>query len=284
MIQSGDIAGTLHSAAFGVRYEKNVLNVHLTSRLLKENVLFFLLNFPTPNILLGLCGLGVLRRVAPTRGFAILVLALWVLFGAFASRYTVVDRYAFFIPFYVMCSVFVGLGAKSFILDKNRRLWAYLMVIFVLLPIPVYAAAPAIGERWGVNVGVRRKIPYRDNYRYFLQPWRSGYDGAEQFANEAFDVAEANAAIYADSTTACPLLYVQEVKGRRPDVKIISGISAGENAPVFDEQAVEELLKDRPLYVVWPKAGYCPAFLLDGYAFAQRGVLWQVVSRAKKAG
>ncbi len=36
-----------------------------------------------------------------------------VLFLLFASRYTVSDRYAFFIPFYCMVAAVIGLGAHE---------------------------------------------------------------------------------------------------------------------------------------------------------------------------
>ena len=69
-----------------------------------------------------------------------------------------------------------------------------------------------------------REIPYRDEYKWFLQPWLTGYHGAEQFADAVFETVEPNAIVYADNTTVYPLLYEQEVKGRRPDVKIVSGL------------------------------------------------------------
>ncbi len=115
----------------------------------------------------------------------------------------------------------------------------------------------------------------------FLWPWKTGYRGAERFANEALDTVEENAIIYAYPTDAHVLLYVQEVKGKRRDVKIVSDYDMSENAPVLNENTVAGLMADSALYVVSPVKGYCPGFLLDGYDFFRVGVLWKVVEKEK---
>jgi hypothetical protein len=92
-------------------------------------------------------------------------------------------------------------------------------------------------------------------------------------------LVEDSAVIYAGGTTVGPLLYAQQVKGKRPDVNIVSGDVSSIDAPRFDEQAIEQLLEDRPVYVVSPKPGYCPAFVLDNYDLKRAGVLYRVVER-----
>ena len=161
---------------------------------------------------------------------------------------------------------------------------AGMVLFFSLLPVGVYAAAPTLAKKMQLDIGTRDDVPYRDDYKYFLQPWKTGYKGAEQFADEALGLVEDNAVIYADATTVAPLLCAQEVKGKRPDVKIISGAVNSKNAPRFDEQTVEQLLEDRPVYVISPRPGYCPAFVLDNYDLVRAGILWQVSEREKKGG
>jgi len=277
IVQTGDLSATLSSALFGTRYKSDVLNVLLSARIIKENVIWILLNFPTPNILLFLPGIFTVYKLAPARAFANVLLALLVLFLAFAFRYTIVDRYAFFIPFYCMVSLLVGVGAHYSIVLKNRKTLAYIVIVFTLLPILAYVAAPVVARKVGIQSGRKREIPYRDDHEYFLRPWRTGYEGAERFANEALDTVEPAAIIFADSTIAPPLLYVQEVNGRRKDVKIISGLVSSEDSPEFNEQTIEKLLTERAVYVVSPVPGYCPQFLLERYEFKQAGVLWKVV-------
>jgi hypothetical protein len=277
IIQTSDIAGTLASAAFGERWQGAVLNTSLSTRIVKENFLYILLNFPTPNILLFFVGCFGLFKMSPSRVFRNIILALTVLFFLFAFRYTVPDRYAFFIPFYCLVSILTGFGAFVLWTQKNPKAPAFLVLLFCILPVGVYAALPSLAKKMQLNIGTRNDIPYRDDYEYFLQPWKTGYKGAELFANEALNLPENNAVVYADATTVGPLLYLQEVKGKRPDVKIVSGSINSKDAPKFNEQTIVQLLKTGQVYVVSNKPGYCPQFVLDNYDLIQTGILWQIV-------
>jgi hypothetical protein len=245
--------------------------------IVKENFLYILLNFPTPNFLLFITGCFGLYKMSTHRSFRNIVLALTVLFFLFAFRYTVPDRYAFFIPFYCLVSILIGLGADILLIQKNLKVPAFLVLLFCLLPVGAYAVLPTMARKIQLNISTRNDIPYRDDYKYFLRPWKTGYKGAERFAEEALDLSEDNAVIYADTTTVGPLLYLQEVKGQRPDVKIISRTINSKSAPKFNEQTMEKLLDARPVYVVSPRPGYCPKFVLDQYNIIQTGILWQVV-------
>ncbi len=298
IVQSHDILGTLASAAFGNRWQADVLNTTVSWRLIKEDILFLVLNFPTPNALLFFAGLYGLRRMNSTAAFRRIIVALLVLFFVFAARYTVPDRYAFFLPFYCVVAIVIGLGAHQLVgwvgfPNARLRVWGpglphrprfggaspTLLTAFALLPVAVYGVAPAVAQRWNLSLGTRQDIPYRNDYEYFLRPWRTGDTGAERFARAALETAEPNAIICADSTTAPPLLYVQEVQGVRPDVKI-AGIVSSQGAPRVNEQTVEELLDERPVYVVSKRRGYCPAFILDRYSLTEAGVLWRVANSA----
>jgi hypothetical protein len=279
IMQTGDVAGVLASAAFGVRWQGAVLNTSLSGGIAKGSFLFILFNFPTPNILLLFVGCFGLFRILPGPSFRNVLAGLVVLFFVFAFRYTVPDRYGFFIPFYCVASILTGAGAYVAVRHINRKAFSYLILFFSLLPVPVYAYAPSLAAKMQLDLGTRGDIPYRDDYKYFLQPWKTGYDGAERFAQQALEAVENNAVIYADSTTVAPLLYVQEVKGARPDVKIVSGTAKSKDAPRFDKTTIERLLQDGPIYVVSPKPGYCPAFVLDNYELVQAGLLWRVVGR-----
>ncbi len=281
IVQNRDVLGTLASAAFGNRWRADVLNTTLSWRLIKEDILLVVLNFPTPNALLFFVGLYGLHRMRSTLAFRRVIAALLVLFFVFAARYTITDRYAFFLPFYCVAALVIGLGAHEVI--RSGSLYRMgLVAAFALLPVAVYAVAPGLAQRWNLSLGTRQDIPYRNDYEYFLWPWRTGYTGAERFARAALETAEPNAIICADSTTVAPLLYVQEVQGVRPDVKI-AGIVSSPGAPCVNEQTVEELLDERPVYVVSKRRGYCPAFLLEKYSLAEAGVLWRV-AKAVPAG
>jgi len=85
-----------------------------------------------------------------------------------------------------------------------------------------------------INSG--RKVPYRNDAKYFLYPWKmrykgsGNYNGAEQFALQALISVESPAIIYADATAAPPLLLMQEERKllAGQDIKIISSIGKSE--------------------------------------------------------
>ncbi len=281
IIQTGDIAGTFASAVFGSRWREAVLNTSIPTGILKENILYILFNFPTPNMLLIFAGSFGLSAFSSNRHLRNILYALLVMFFLFAFRYTVPDRYAFFIPFYCVASIFAGIG--TYILQKriNDKIFTISVLFFSLVPIAVYTVAPTLTRKMHVNIGTRSDIHYRDEYKYFMQPWKTGYRGAERFADEALGTAGENAVIYADTTTAGPLLLAQQVKGIRPDVKIVSGTVNSEGAPKFDRETIAQLVKELPVYVVSTKPGYCPEFVLDNYHLIYAGILWQVAKCEK---
>ncbi|MDH4238692.1 MAG: DUF2723 domain-containing protein [Phycisphaerae bacterium] len=281
-IQTGDFAATVSSALFGERWRSNVFNTGLSSRLIKENLIMMAYNFPTPNALFFFAGLYGLKKVSPGRGFNNILFALLVLFFVFAFRYTVPDRYAFFIPFYCLACILIGVGFDFLIRPAGHKTLAYLVLIFAFLPIPVYIIAPVTAEKMQFKLTTHGNIPYRNDYRWFLRPWRTGRDSPERFVNEIYDTVETDAIIWADTTTVPPLLYAQHVKGKRGDVKIISSIMSSEGSPEFNEQTIEKLLDERPVYVVSPIKGYCPAFLLEGYRFEEAGIIWRVVEKQRQ--
>ena len=276
IVRSGDVLGTLASAVFADRWRGDVLNTSLSWKIGKENLLFIALNFPTPNALLFFAGGYTLYKIKPAPAFRNIVLALLVLFFVFAFRYTVADRYAFFIPFYSVAAILIGAGAHEVQARVPQKATPYAIALCSLLPVVVYVAAPLMAERMNLPIGTRGDIPYRDDYRYFLEPWKTGYDGADRFADEALRSVEPNAIICADTTTVGPLLYVQEVKGVRADVRVVTGIVSSKGAPPYNQQLLELLIDAQPVYVTSIRPGYCPPFILENYVPTQAGVLWRV--------
>jgi Protein O-mannosyl-transferase TMEM260-like len=284
VIQSGDILATLASAAFGDRWQGAVLNTHLSWQIVKENISLLLLNVPTPNALLFLAGAVALCRDKSSAALRNLVAALMLLFFVFAFRYTVADRYAFFIPFYAIASLVVGLGANAVQQRVQHKAFPVLVAGLALLPVAVYAVAPAVAARANLAPTTRGDIPYRDDMTYFLQPWKIGYTGAERFAREVLEMVPADAVIYADTTTVAPLLYAQEVQGQRPDVWIITGLVRSGGAPHYDKDTFRHLIDHRPVYVTSHRPGYCPPFVLGTYDLAKSGLLWRVIRPPAQAG
>jgi len=279
ILQRGDFWSTMSSAAFGKGYKADVLNTSLSGRIIKENLMWMALNFPTPNILLTFVGVSALHRASPKTWFARIILALLVLFLLFAFRYTVVDRYVFFIPFYCIVSILIAVGACRILARRRRKSLGRIMVALCFLTIPAYMAAPKAAKRLGITSPRERNIPYRDDYTYFLRPWQTGYRGAERFADEALDAVRQDAIVYADGTTAPPLLYAQEVKAKRPDVKIASPLGCSPGSPELNEQTLDGLLAEQRIYVVSPVKKYCPDLLLERCTFEPAGPIYRALPK-----
>jgi hypothetical protein len=246
---------TLASAAFGNAWRGNVLNTRLSAGIVKENLIFLAYNFPTPNCLLFFVGLYGLKKVSPSRSFKNILLALLALFFVFAFRYTVPDRYSFFIPFYCLVSILIGVGFNLLISGPNRNTLRWIVVALVLLPVPTYIITPVVAERLQFNLPTRGDVPYRNDYTWFLRPWRTGYRGAEKFADEVFKELDPDAVVYADNTMVYPLLYMQEVRRKRADIRIISENASSEGLPVLSEKSIEQWLSEGEVYTVSPVGG-----------------------------
>ena len=278
-IATGDFLATIRSALFGNSWSSKVLNAAISWRIVIEDIFFIGYNFPTPNIILFVFGLFALRKLSSLRAFANILLAVTVLFFIFAFRYTVPDRYAFFIPFYCLVSIIIGIGFDRLFVLYNNKLVTVAAFILALLPIGVYAVAPVIAERMQVNMGTNRQIPYRNDYTYFLRPWQGGNYGPSLFAEEALDIVEDNAAIIADGTTVYSLWYAQTIKNIKPGVIVLSSHGDYKNLIDFPTaQTISRLLTEKQVYVVSPVEGYCLDFLLDNYSFKEAGPLYQVIS------
>ena len=280
IFETHNLTGTLTSALFGTKWKSAVLSTSLTWQMVKENFLFIVLNFPTPNILFLFVGLWFIMKASPKRWFAVVLIALSVLYFVFAFRYNVPDRYEFFIPFYCMISIFIGLGVFRYLL-KSRGTFIFLIVILCIAVVPVYYKSPEIAKRMNYKIGSGRKIPYRNDAEYFLYPWKMNDNSAERFAAEALMKVRTPAIIYADATTAPPLLLMQEERKMRTeeDIKIISSIGCTENSPELNAQTIDKLFSEKNIYVVSNIKGYCPDFLLERYKFKHEGLLWLAVNK-----
>jgi hypothetical protein len=256
IIQGSSFASTIASAFFGNKWQRDVLNISISGSLIKENLLLIAYNFPSPNILLFFVGIYGLTKVPRGSEYAKILLALLILHFIFAFRYTVPDRYAFFIPFYCLASILIGVGFNLLITRFKYKALCWIVFTFTLMPIPIYITAPLMAERLEFNLSTRADVPYRNDYMWFLRPWKTGYHGTERFAEEVFEKLEPGAVVYADNTIVYPLLYLQEVNGKRADIRIISDYAASKGTPTSNEKSITQWLsQEAEVYAVSPLAG-----------------------------
>jgi hypothetical protein len=271
----------LHSALFGHAYASNVTRATITLQLLKTSILYLGLNFPTPTALLVLVGLTTLRsRVDWRRTFAVLLVPLTIIHLLWAMRYDVPDQYAFFLPSILLIAVWIALGTD--VLAHRWRLAPRVVCALALLPVVVYAILPTLAERANLRLGTNRELPYRNTYRFFLQPWQTGYDGPQRFAKEAGAVLSPGDALIGDHTSTRPIHYLR-LTGRWPEDVRIWPQTEDTGAYWPDEAEVAEWLDAGRLYVVSPVKRYCPDWILEGYETEPAGVLYRVVPPARNS-
>ncbi|AQT70344.1 putative membrane protein [Anaerohalosphaera lusitana] len=276
-LETRDLPAVISSALFGSSWASDALNVAITPRIALENVLFIGLSFATPNILLIFAGCYAIRKTAGPAMFKTVIAILLGLFFIFAFRYTVPDRYAFFIPFYCLSAIFMGVGANWLLKRTSSGAIPVIVLIFAFLPPLVYFFVPAMAQKAGVSLGTKRQIPFRNDYEYFLQPWQGGNTGPQQFAESALNQVPEDSIIIADGTTVYALWYAQAVHNMAPSVKVLSNHGDYENPIAFpDVKALEKLLQSHDIYVVSPIPGYTPKFMLENYDFKTAGNLHKV--------
>jgi hypothetical protein len=258
-VRSSDLAGTLRSALFGHGYRDEVLSTTLSARELLLSAGFLAFNFPNlllPAALFGMasarstfrpppqgvghpCGLGVPTLVSRALFAGLLIHAVFVL------RYPMWDRYTFFLPMYVLLSVFGGIGFAGF-LDRARGARRALVLaaacgLLGLTPC-LYAVLPDVARRWKVLASVERHKPYRDDYVYLFTPWSIVERSAERMSREAVALAGADGIIIVEDRMAEFAVRYQALQADYDELQILN------NLPT--EVAREALDAHRPVVLV----------------------------------
>ena len=169
---------------------------------------------------------GIIQLARRPSSWDALVLTLWLVTFGWAIADRVPDKYNAYVLSYPLFSVFVGAGVAGLwkalpITTRRPRLVLALVTALTILPVLVYALTPAITKKIGRDIVHARRCPFRDNAWYFLFPPKAGYAGARRYADAALVAVDSSAVILADYSLWRPLVYLQRVEGRRPDVAIV---------------------------------------------------------------
>ena len=216
--RSGNLGATLLSAVYG-KWGSAVFNVGQLSALIKKSFMFFLLNFPTPLLLLAGPGLWYSIKSIKPGNFAGLLAVSALAYALFAARYDVPNQNNFFLPFYLLIGIYVGLGFVA-VSQSHPRRWTIITLILVLAIPPAYPVFAKTAEAKQVALGTRRHIPYRNVYQYYLIPWQQGQTGPRRLAEEVIAVLPDDAVLLPDSTVIPAFQYALEIEGKRPDIQL----------------------------------------------------------------
>ncbi len=267
-VRTGKIWYALQSA-FWARFVSSVFNINPLSENFKINAVLIALNFV--NLLLPLAVVGWINfRKQLGDVLAYLIGAMTLIELVFALRYDVPDQFTFFLPSLFMIAVAAGIGIGVLADAANPAKAAIILgcVISIIIQPVFFAISPRLASAAGVAVERRRALPFRDEIRYWLVPWKHNERSAELFAHAALAQAEPDGVVLADGTSVYPLLLVQRLKNKSPAVAIQHNNKPlphyGMNSQMFRRQ-----LGDRPLYVVSPLPEYIPRQLIQDAEFVR---------------
>lgn len=259
----------LKSALFGQAWQSHVLGG--SARAVKMGAAYIVYNFPNVALPLAFVGLWAFRRL-PLRAFHWPICGLTALYLGFAIRYTVVDQFMFFVPFYAMMAVLAGVGLGS-LRDRTFSWLAPLAMASLLIGPALYAAMPSVARKANLSMPGRGDLPFRDAGRYWLSPWKASENSAGVFANKALASVPSGGIVIADSTSLPPLRWTQRVDGLGRGVRLLAGASREMVSPGMPN-----------VFAVSAKPGYYPPWLAKA-ALLERSpgqalycVVWRQVS------
>ena len=226
------------------------------------------LSFISPCFLFALPGIR-----AAGRPYRMPLLALTVLHLFFWIRYFVADQATFVLPTLGLAAFWAGIGAARLLAQGRRSVvWVTLLVGILLdICVPVILAQgaarhPKLQKR-------ARVLPGRDEWAYWLIPWKGNETSAQAFIGAVGERLKPGDLLLADTTAAAPLLAAREA-GQLP--KTWDLVSPLDTLPGEAELAAR--LKNARVFVVSPVAGYAvePALLAGGYRFKWAGPVYRV--------
>jgi hypothetical protein len=280
--RGASVLATVRSALFGVAYRDEVLNAGLAwDGVRRFNLAVMVANVLGPQLLCVVSALWLRRAAGKPLAAALgAIVAIQLLF---VVRYNVPDQFTFFLPALVMINILAAVGMAHLSARSSRAAWVLggLVAAWIVASSLVLMAAPRLIDAAGINIDRQRQLPFRNEARYWLVPWKRTERSAEYFASSVFHgkpeaPAPGHAIIVADPTAFYPLALAQRLDRARAELLIVGGHEPWPIPhPDRDLDGFWAAVGDRPLYVVSPIAGYCPKALLESARFQQEGLLWR---------
>jgi hypothetical protein len=248
--RSGDMMGTILSAIYG-RWGNAVFNMEKMGVLIKKSVQFFVLNFPTPLVILAIPGIWLSFKRLDKKPIAGLLASITVLYMLFATRYNVPNQNFFFLPMYLLVSVYIGLGF-AFVCEKSSAVMIIATGLLLITIPPTYYAISKTAESRKVNLGNAFEIPYRNVYEYYLRPWQNGQTGPRRLLTDVFAALPQGAVLMVDSTPYSVFQCGQEVEGQRQDLQVIDSLELNDKikAAIAEKKRIFTLY-DYPQVAKW---------------------------------
>jgi hypothetical protein len=213
-------------------------------RLLEEGAVL-LRSFGPLGVALGALGAGVAWARGWQTGLVLLLTLLpQAVLGAsylLESNYQLPRHWVFFLPAFLIWSVWLGLGYDAIVGWVVRRLGSRQMVAGAGILAAVLLVQAGSAWARGAIMLVRTEAGAET-----MDAWRQDFQRspvAERFGRLAFELARPNATIVCDWEQATVLWYLQRVEGQRPDLTIVYPIER------LDEAMAAASVTDSTVYI-----------------------------------
>jgi hypothetical protein len=286
-VRTGEGLATLQSLLFGTGYQARVLGLQAPVwRQAAANFALAGVSLLNPCWLLALPGVW---RARPVK-MRVPLLALTALHLLFWIRYFVPDQATFVLPMLGLLAVWIGIGhapnsscMASDPCGAPRRTWGGLSprgragLVWLVAGVGCAVCGPlllrAAVDARGTAINRSRSLPFRNEARYWLLPWKQNERSAGQFVQAVGQQLDTGDVLVADATAAGPLLAARAAGRLAAGWRLVTPWSGESEA----ELASFARRPSTRLYVVSPVPGYVPAVLLATNLRAVReGVLWRV--------
>jgi len=272
---TGAFLDTVKSVLFGREFEHVVLGTRSVNwHLAAMNLALASVSLLNPCWLFA-CYSWTALKSSKTRGWCLL--GLTAIHFLFWIRYFVADQATFVLPVLSLLAIWLGWGFAT----RGLRTPLCAALVFVgvgcsiLGPIAVRAV---LMERQG-GVVRPRTLPFRDETRYWLFPWKQDEKSAEQFSEGIQGILREQDVLLADNTAAGPVVAMREA-GRLPRNMRVIAFFTGET----DDEQARIAAENERVFIVSPVPGYASPKLLDGrFTFEREGVLYRVMGKRRKA-
>jgi len=270
---SRSLVASLRSLFFGKVFASAVMgtkaiNIHMAT----SNLALASVSFVSPCWLLIFRGGKDWRQ---GRTFKNALLAVTLIQALFWVRYFVPDQATFMLPTIGLCAVWLGFGVSAFLASGGR--WRVSIVLSLLgMGIICQVVLPLVLARSVGQRGARsRVLPFRDEARYWLVPWKHNETSAQQFALAVDKQLHEGDVLVSDLTAANPIQVACVTGAVKKEWRLVSAWS-GETEDEIIRIVVSTLNQGGRVFVVSPVAGYVPRKLLSEFEFQPDGVLWRV--------
>jgi hypothetical protein len=257
-VESGNIASAISSALFGPS-RGIVLNTSMITQYTRANAALASLSFM--NIILPLAIVGVIRFRKDLGNILALALgAITFIEIFFIIRLGSEDQFTLMLPAMTVISLASAIGA-SYLVQISTRWRTAVMVLgyvsVICMPL-IYGFLPSVLRSLGVEVHRSRMLPFRDEMRYFITPWRQNEKSAQIFSETALRQVAPDGVILADNTPMSPLMVTRLLNPNLQDAVIQFN---GNPLPSYDidPEKFHQILGDRPLYIVSPIQNCLPS-------------------------